>query len=107
MGRTSGLPELVHLFWCGVTGARAEGFDTAKNGAGGFARNGLMGDSFDQDLVGALAVASFDAEFPRFLDQWSEKRIFRCECVHGPAQVKRGKMVFGGQVQCSISDTVN
>ncbi len=61
--------ELYHFLGCGGATGRAESFDTAENGCGGFAGDGLIGDSFEEGFIGTLEMIGVHLERLRFGDK--------------------------------------
>ena len=64
-----GLAKLQHFLGRGCAAGGAEAFDTAEDGGGGFAGDGLVGDGFEEDLVRRLSVSDVDLERGRFCDE--------------------------------------
>ncbi len=69
-GFTKGLfAELEHFFWRGSAAGGAESFDARENGRGRFARDGLVGDGFEESFVGALQMVGVHTESFGFGDE--------------------------------------
>src|SRR5229473_2746242 len=68
--------------------------DAGKDGGGGFAGDGLVGDGFQEDFVGAFGAVGFDAKFLGFLNQRGKLRILRRERIHCQAQVEWRQTFF-------------
>ncbi len=62
------LAKFQHLFGRRCAAVAAERLDAAKDGGGGFAGNGLVGDGFEESFVWALGVRGVDLEWERFFD---------------------------------------
>ncbi len=64
-----GFAEFQHFLRGGSAAGGAEGFDAAINGGGGFARDGLVGDGFEEGFVGRLQRILVHLEGNSFRDQ--------------------------------------
>ena len=80
--------EFKDFLGSGNAAGGAEGFDATKDGGGGFAGDGLVGNGFEENLVGAVRAIRFDAELLGFFDQPGKLRVFCSEGVHSEAQVE-------------------
>ena len=92
----SRLAKLEHFLRCGDAAVGAESFDAGKDGGGGFAGDGLVGDGFEEDFVGATRAICLDTKFFGLFDQRGELRVFCCKSIHSETQVERRKTVFLG-----------
>src|SRR6266852_8842285 len=88
------LAQLQHFFGRGRTAIHTESPDAGKDGGGGFAGDGLVGDGFQEDFVGAFGAVGFDAKFLGFLNQRGKLRVLRRKRIHGQAQVEWRQTFF-------------
>jgi len=86
-----GLAQLEHLFGRGRSAVAAQGLDAAEDGGGGFAGDGLMGDGFEECLVGRLEVVSVSLEGDGVGDEFGEFLI----C--GGQMTYRGREIEGNR----------
>ena len=80
--------ELEHFLWAGSAAGRAEGFDAAEDGGGGFAGDGLVGDGFEESFVGALKMVLVHPKGFGFGDEKFEFFVAFGEGLHGLREIE-------------------
>ncbi len=84
-----GLAKFQHLFGRRCAAVTAEGFDTAKDGGGGFAGDGLVGDRFEECFVGGLERIRVGLEGNCIRDKLSKTFVAGGEMLHGLLEIER------------------
>ena len=89
--------ELEHFLWSGDAAGGAEGFDTAEDGGGGFAGDGLIGDGFKEGVVGGFVEDFVELEWGGRLDESGEFFVAGGEVGAGGGEVKGERSGHGGK----------
>jgi hypothetical protein len=82
------LAQLEHLFRGRRATVAAQSLDAAEDGGGGFARNGLIGDGFDEHFIGTFGAIGLDAEWGGFGDKGGEFFVFGGEVTRGFGEIE-------------------